>query len=131
MIDQTKIPELLLKACPSFKKAWEAHLEEYGEELIYVAMGDFARHLLALYKEKQIDEFQDIGKLIERLHVEGTPSTKEIATIGILEAIQNVWGNEETDPELLRPYLGTESNWYWQSLNDFWEGKVPYVGYKG
>lgn len=131
MIEQYQIVPMLLEVCPSFKATWEEHVEDNGKDLIYPALGDFGKHLLDLYNAGETSCFPDVAQVIERLHIEGTPFTKEAATIGILEGIQNIWGNNDADPEIFRAYLGKESSWYWQSLNDFWSGKVPYVGYRG
>ena len=119
---------LLVGACPGFADIWKASIAEYGEELVYVVLGDFARYLLHCKKGGQLDELARAGEVIERLHVDGDADVREIATIGILEAIQNVWGNYEADPESFRTFLKPESARWWQSLNDFWEGKVRYVG---
>lgn len=131
MIEQDQIASILLKACPSFQEAWRVHVEGNGENLIYPVLGSFAAHLLQLYREGKRESFVAIGEAIERLHLDGSPFTTEAATMGILEGIQNVWANSGVDPELFHPYLGPESARYWQSLKDFWAGKVPYVGYHG
>jgi hypothetical protein len=91
-------------------------------------LGDFARHLLQLHRQQQTDVFPAVAQVIERLHVEGDHYVREAATIGLLEAIQNVWRNEGTDPELFVPHLLPESARWWQSLNDFWSGKSKFVG---
>jgi hypothetical protein len=119
---------LLLEACPSFQGNWEAHLKEYDEPLVYIALGDFARHLLDLHQRGQSQVFPAVGRVIERLHLEGDAWVREAASIGLLEGIQNVWSHTDVDPELFVPYLLPESSRWWQSLNDFWSGKSKYVG---
>ena len=65
---------------------------------------------------------------IERLHLEGDEYVREAATIGALEGIQNVAGNDGIDPEEFVIYLRPESLRWWGQLNEFWEGRIPYVG---
>ena len=67
-------------------------------------------------------------EVLERLHLEGEGFVKELATIGILESIQNVWGHTETDPEEFCRFMLPESKKWWNELNDFWAGKIPHVG---
>jgi len=111
-----------MEACPSFRPPAE------DQDLLYVVLGDFARHLLQLQKQSRTEEFPKVARTIERLHVEGDHYVREAATIGLLEGIQNVWGNEGTDPELFVRYLLPVSARWWQSLNDFWSGRSKFVG---
>jgi hypothetical protein len=113
---------LLMKACPSYR------LPDEDRELLYVMLSDFARHLLQLYRQHQTEVFPAVARVIECLHVDGDRSVREAATIGLLEGIQNVWGNEGIDPEVFSSYLFPESAKWWRSLNDFWSGKSKFVG---
>lgn len=119
MIVKSQIIPMLVEACPSF------HSEE---ELPYVALGDFARHLLSLHQSHQTDAFPSVARVIEQLHIEGDQYVREAATIGLLEGIQNVWGNNEVDPELFTRYLLPESRKWWDELNAFWCGERRFVG---
>lgn len=43
---------LILEACPSFQETWD---KSDDQDLLYIVMGDLARHLLALHQaEKQM-----------------------------------------------------------------------------
>jgi hypothetical protein len=53
---------------------------------------------------------------------------REAATIGLLEGIQNVWSNNDVDPELFVVHLLPESAKWWLNLNDFWSGKARFIG---
>lgn len=131
MIQQAEAMPLLIEACPSFAGHWREHFEEHGSELLYVAAGSFAQHLFVLHQAKDISCFSAVAAAIERLHIEGSPWVKEFATIGVLEGIQNSWAHGNVDPESFFQLLGPESQRWWQSLNKFWSGKVPYVGAEG
>jgi len=51
MIDKEEMFELVLKACPSFKPAWEEFLDEWKDEKdlpLYLALGDLSRHISSL-----------------------------------------------------------------------------------
>lgn len=128
MIDQQQVIPVLLDACPSFGPVWEEHRGEYGDDLLYVALGVFARHLLSLQQHGLTHDFPSVAQAIERLHVEGSPKVREAATIGLLEGIQNVWSSNGVNPELFVVHLLPESAKWWRSLNDFWSGKSKYVG---
>lgn len=122
VISKDQVMTLLMEACPSYR------LPPDDQELLYVMLGDFAHHLLRLQQQSRTEEFAAVGRAIERLHIEGDLYVREAATIGLLEGIQNVWGNNDTDPELFVPYLLPESIRWWRSLNDFWSGKSKFVG---
>jgi hypothetical protein len=127
MIEQQEAMPLLVEACPSFKEAWLEHQQEHGDELLYVAAGAFAQHLLALYQANSLSSLVATASAIERLHIEGSPWVKEFATIGILEGIQNVWSHSPIDPERFAVFLQPESQRWWKGLNNFWSGKAPHV----
>jgi hypothetical protein len=123
MVVKEDIPALLLDACPSFTLVWEHYREEEGEErLIYPLLGEFARHLVALYQQKRLVEFAAIFALIERLQVEGDGYVQEAAVIGLLEGLQNVALNTRLDPDVFRPFLLPESLRGWDELIRFWHG---------
>ena len=115
---------LFLEACPSFRAAWKAA----PEGLLYVGLGDFARHLLQLQQHNQTQEFREVGRVIERLHVEGDHYVREAATTALFEAVQDVWGRSKVDSEKFSLYLLPESARRWRSLKDFWSGKTGRPG---
>jgi hypothetical protein len=131
MIDQPDSMPLLVSACPSFAPSWLEHQAEYGNEVLYVAAGTYAQHLLDLYSSKEMSTFLAVAAAIEKLHLEGTPWVREFATIGVLEAVQNVWRNAGVDPEEFGDYLGPESRRWWDGLNKFWRGEAPHVRAEG
>ena len=120
---------LLLEACPSFTEKWREHRAYWGEEqLLYLDLSEFARHLVELQRSNQTNEFLVVFNVVERLHLEGDDFVKEAATIGLLEGIQNIAGNNGVNPEVFVPYLKSNSVKWWRQLNDFWDGKITYVG---
>jgi hypothetical protein len=129
MITKEQVMPLLLNACPSFSKKWEAHRAFYEEEkLLYADLGEFAHHLVELQQSSCTQEFPAVFEIIESMHLEGDHYVKEAATIGMLESIQNVAGNSGVEPEEFLQYLKPESIRWWRQLNDFWDAKIPYVG---
>jgi hypothetical protein len=115
---------LFLEACPSFQAAWQAS----PQQLLYVGLGDFARHLLQLQQQNRTEEFGAVSQVIERLHVEGDHYVREAATTALFEAIQDVWSSNQVDPELFSACLLPESARRWRSLKDFWGGKSKRPG---
>jgi hypothetical protein len=127
MIEKAQFLEMLVHACPTFATARDEHIAEFGNDVLYVAAGEFANHLLVLQLEGTTSCFSQVGATIEQMYTAGTPEVKELATIGVLEGIQNVWGNNGANPELFLVHLGTEGRSWWQGLNNFWSGKAPFV----
>ncbi|MBN1590296.1 MAG: hypothetical protein JW888_12345 [Pirellulales bacterium] len=87
-----------------------------------------ARHLLRLYQDKRTEEFPALCELIERFHFEGDGFVKELATVGLLEGIQNNWEHDDADLKGFHDFLLPESRKWWKELNDFWAGRIPYLG---
>ena len=125
MIPSNEVIPILLKACPSFQSIWEECEEK---ELLYCALGEFASYLLDMHNSGQTEVLKAAGVAIEQLHLDGDAHVREAATIGLLEGIQNYWGNNSVDAELFRPYLLPTSQRWWDELNAFWQGERRYVG---
>jgi hypothetical protein len=116
---------VLVGACPSFAPHWQSFLEESqnepGELPDYLALSDFARHLIRMLERGDTETFPAIFSAVERLHVEGEHYVKEAATVGLLEDLQNLNLHSATEPEQFRKYLGPESQRWWDKLYRFWE----------
>jgi len=127
VIAKPDIAALWLEACPSFGPAFTESCSEDGEQLFYVHAGSFARHILSLHRSQQRAEFPLIAAFIERLHTDGDQDTREFATIGILESIQNIWGHSDTSADEFLSFLLPVSTAAWHSLNQFWADETPHV----
>lgn len=112
---------MLLENCPSFRP-------EDPEQPTYILLAAFAEHLLERQRAGATEELPAAVRLIERLHVEGDAYVREAATIGILEAIQNISGWSGLDAEAFGRHLLPVSRRWWDSLHAFWSGKIPHVG---
>jgi hypothetical protein len=111
---------LVIEACPSFSPSWLGENAD-ASRLGYVDAGDFAHHLVKLATAGRTDTFGKVFTLIERFHVEGDEYVRQLATIGYLEALQNV---SEPSPgqAYWEPYLLPESRRWWDALNAYWAG---------
>jgi hypothetical protein len=128
MISADQVNSLLLEACPSFAEKYRASLESWGDDCPSGIRSDFISHVLALHRENRCDEFSAVAHVIERLHVEGDDEVQNLATIEILESIQNIWANNDADPEEFGRVLLPESRRWWDELNAYWRGERNYVG---
>jgi hypothetical protein len=121
MISKDGMMNALVAACPTFEPGWRAFLAEWQDEPVelplYVALGDFARHLISMLERDETSAFPEVFQVIETLHIDGDSYVKEAATIGILESLQNA-----NEPDRFRHYLGPESQKWWVKLNRFWDG---------
>ena len=125
MITKEQIIPILLKASPTFQKILD---ECDDKDLIYIVLGDFARHLLEMQKTGQFEVLKSAAEAIEQLELNGDHFVREAATIGLLEGIQNVWGNNDVNPDLFKQFLLPESLKWWNELNAFWNGERRFVG---
>jgi hypothetical protein len=120
MIQVQEVMPMLLVACPSFSERWQEHVEEYGNDVFYVASGSFAHHIVACYEDGVLSSFAQTAEVIENLCVNGSPQSRELVIVGLLEGIQNVWGNKYDEPNFFEKYLQPESLRCWRELNRFW-----------
>lgn len=129
MITKNSMMDVLIEACPSFIPEWHVFLDEWKDEAadlpFYVALADFARHLIGLLERGETKRFPDIFLAVERLLVEGDHYVREAATVGLLEGLQNLNLHTKTDPEDFRRYFGPETERWWDKLCQFWRhGKL-------
>lgn len=129
MIVKSQMLPLLINACPSFSPTWQEMNIERGQDepLVYIELGEFARHLVKLYLQGQTAEFAEVFDLVERFHLAGDDYVQNAAVIGLLEDIQNIAGNRKIDQEVFVRYLKPISVAWWQSLNRFWSGQSASV----
>jgi hypothetical protein len=131
VLSKQQIMPMLLQACPSFVDSWNELRDEHGpelDELVYVSLGAYARHLVALLEQQRSAEFLNVFQVIEELHVHGDADVREAATIGLLEGIQNALSHAGADQSAVESYLLPESARWWRSLNKFWAGEIRFVG---
>ena len=112
------VDDFLLRSFPEFV------IDEVDEGLPYCVAGSFAHYLLEKYKSNSTDILALAGDFIENLYSYKDDRIDELATVGYLEAIQNVWGDDHTAIEEIVKYLGPTSQKWWKKLNDFWNGDM-------
>ncbi|GLX66594.1 DUF7674 family protein [Paenibacillus glycanilyticus] len=127
-ISKSKVMELILQACPSYKKQWDEYVQKNykngDEQLLYIDLANFATYFVDLYKHNKISEFPSVFDVIELLLTNGDDFVKEAASIGLLEDLQNRLLNNEINTNVFNQYLKQESLKWWNHLNDLWDGKT-------
>ena len=103
----------------------------FNEEFVdipYVAIGDFVRHLCAQYLSGNRGFLDAAFKYIEELHKSKSGKVRELATIGILEGLQNILSDQGIKEIEFEKSLGPESAKWWRQLNKFWNKEIRFVG---
>jgi len=113
----------MLEACPSFRPAWHAFLQEWRsdeDKPLYLALGDLARHLIAMLAARDTAGLVAAFDVVERWHLEGDGYVREAATVGLLEDLQNENLHATTAPADLERFLRPESLKWWRKVDRFW-----------
>jgi len=129
-IEYNNVSKILIKLFPDFiiDDFW---IDDDGEVLEYSVAGDFSRYIIKNINENNIEKLKKCFEFIELLHINGTEKTKELATVGYLEDLQNFTGGNETMEKykIIYDYIGIESKKWWNKLNDFWNGNIKALRY--
>jgi hypothetical protein len=130
MITQSDMFALLLKADPTFEPAWREFCDEWRDHSqppLYLALSALATHLIAQLETRDTASFDAVFDVVERWHVEGDDYVREAATVGLLEDLQNMNLHTSTHPAAFRPWLRHESLLWWEGVEAFWAGQIPYI----
>lgn len=112
----------LLEASPSFAPVFGEYLERSGDQrLDYVAVGEFASHVVGLYEHGDLHEFPAVFARIESLYERARDSDQNLLTVGLIEGIQNIALNHGLAPDAFRLYLGPRTQVEWDNVIRFWE----------
>ena len=117
---------LLLEACPDAHEAWKEYKLDYeGEyqDLSYLGMAVFARHVVELMDAGKTESFPVVFQLIERLIVEGDEEVRGLAIVGLLEGIENNASWRDSGYGVFTKWLKPNSLTAWHELEKIWEGK--------
>lgn len=117
-----EVDDTLINMFPEFV------IDDIDEGLPYCVAGSFARYLLNAYKNNNVKTLVLAGEFIEKLYSYKNEQLDNLATVGYLEGIQNVWCSDSVDPEIMLKYLGATSRKWWVELNKFWNGEIKFIG---
>jgi hypothetical protein len=120
----TDVVPAFLSACPSAAHAWEEYMRRWNgqaERGHYNDAGVIAHHLVDRFEGGHLDEFPAAFALLEGCLVEGDEQTKELASIGIIEDIQNIASHRPFGPRVFYQWLGSESRAAWDQLCEDWQ----------
>jgi len=115
----------ILAISPSFQPTWDDFASEWKNAPdglpLYLILGDLARHIATLHRNGQVAELRAIFQVVEEWHLHGDAYVKEVATVGLLEDLQNTNVVGDGVPLRLVAYLGPESARWWRKVEAFWE----------
>ena len=115
----------LLKACPSAKEQWEEHLEDWGDEKsgYYNDISIIAHHIVESFTSGNTEEFCNIFNAMEELLKDGDSEVMELASIGLIEDIQNIASHQDHGYTVFEKWLGPLSTQAWREIEGIWVGK--------
>lgn len=120
-IEAEEMLEHLLKVCPSAKDRWSAHLEWWGTKKIgyYNDMAVFALHVVESYQTDQMDELPQFFESVEQFITNGDDKVRDLATIGLLEDIQDIASERLGRYDMFEQWLGPISQRAWKELEQY------------
>jgi hypothetical protein len=121
IIHKDQVSKKLYDIYPEFKVILETEYDLEEISMSYPVAGRFSTYLLELYKQGHTENFKIVAELIEDLLTYGDSYVSELAVIGYLEGIQNIWDNNAVDSEIFYGYLLPKSRQAWDELKVFWQ----------
>jgi len=126
MISRDQVIPLFLKGVPSFQDRWQRHRVAWkGQEAgDFNDVAEFAHHLVALYRSGDVEEVRKGLALVERVIQEGDASARSLASIGVLEDVQNIASHYSFGCRVFEQWLGDGSRGIWHTLEHVWKGET-------
>ena len=106
----------------------EIEIDEENYEIPYVAIGSFNKFVIDQFKNNNKELIKKLFAYIEELYISKSGKVREFATIGILEGIQNMMGDNNLNTNEIERFLGIESKKWWIQLNKLWNKEIKYIG---
>ena len=121
-ITKMQVVPLLLEACPTARRAWQAHVAWWeGEEAgAFNDVSVFARHIVDSYAKGLTAECDALFAAIERILAEGDQEAQSLAAIGVLEDIQTLSSYHSFGPSAFVGWLGPRSREAWEQIDVLW-----------
>jgi hypothetical protein len=126
-LNADELLDRLRMAYPSFAARDDDEAAEWDGEPVpnYVRVGQLAFHLADLAGKEGLDALGPALALAEDAIDIGDAYTRELATVGLLEDLQNACLQSKAGIRLVdvRAILGPKSTAAWDELMTFWHGK--------
>jgi hypothetical protein len=114
----------LLAACPTAGSAWQTHLDFWKGEMdrgLYNDAAVIAHHLVESFERDELLEFPSAFAVLERCLIEGDKEARDLATIGVIEDIQNIASHRHFGAGVFVAWLGPASRAAWDVVLGWWE----------
>jgi hypothetical protein len=114
----------LLEACPAARPAWDEHLSWWDGQPAgyYNDVSVFAHHVVNSYSASKFDEIPSFFAALERLIVEGNEEVVGLATVGLIEDVQNISSHQSFGYAVFEQWLQPESHREWLRIEAAWRG---------
>lgn len=135
MLSQGEAFDLLVGACPSFFAShrydtYVASFEEEDTPDAFVRVGALTHHLVALAAAGDAEELPGVFAALERILAEGDADARELATLGLIEGLQNVCSHPDIGvaPTTFVPLLGQQTLEVWAEQDELWREAARWRG---
>jgi hypothetical protein len=111
-------------SCPSFEPKWRRLVAEWEPDLVpqYIAVGEFASHLVDELGGQSVDGFPVVFDQIEQLLHNDDPGIRYLLTWGLLEDLGNIAANTGGWPSArqFRRWFGRLTKMAWDEIHQSW-----------
>lgn len=125
MLHKADVVPLLLAACPESRSAWDEHQAYWaGEEAgAFLDVAVFAHYIVERVQDGHTECFPAFFAAIERMLTVGDEEVQALASIGLLEDLQNNASHEPFGADVFLPWLSPIVRKAWDHVAAQWEGK--------
>lgn len=131
VIEKNQMIPFLIDQVPELSSDWRAFKTEWvgrAELPIYLFLSDtVVPHFLSLVGSADTKKTETLSRVVENWHTLGDSYVREAATIGFLESLQNRVEHDKINREVVRNYLGRETQFFWDQVYLFWLGEIRII----
>jgi hypothetical protein len=122
MMEKEEAISLLATAYPALGPSASEQQSDAAQEQDHEIMARLARLLIENVQKGETASWEEVFSVIEFCIIEGSPETRDLLVVGLLENLKNFASWQDMDYAVFEPWLKPETHIAWRWLEKKWKG---------
>lgn len=122
MMEKAEAISLLTAVFPALAVSASEQQSDAALEQDHEIMARLARLLIENVQKGETGSWEEVFSVIEFCIIEGSPETRDLLVVGLLENLKNFASWQDIDYSVFEPWLKPETHIAWRWLEKKWKG---------